>query len=135
MYQQFQHSFSGSLEEGNVSALSTSTFVFNRVWTSKDLDVSRLNAVSIWRPVPPPGFVAVGDCIAAGTWTAPRSAVVLQKGADGGLTCPAVVRTEQPRHRSCFFEQANAPPAWRILAQVLLSPCARRCKMCQHAQM
>lgn len=76
-YQQFQGTWSQTQEDAQASALTSTTLVFERIWTNKQLADSRRKAVSIWRPVPPQGYVAVGDCLVVGSWTAPRSAAVL----------------------------------------------------------
>jgi hypothetical protein len=71
--------------------MSVSTVTFTRIWSNKHQEC-RLNAVSIWRPVVPQGYVAVGDCLVSGTWTAPRSTMVLRWGAgeDGIVKRPLV---------------------------------------------
>jgi hypothetical protein len=92
-YKHFQDEWSECLEHAHVSAMSTSTVVFERVWTNKQQDRTRPNAISIWRPVPPPGYVSVGDCLVAGSWNAPRSAtVLLSDTGSAGLVADAVVR-------------------------------------------
>lgn len=34
--------------------------------------------MSFWRPVPPPGYVSLGDCMVTGLYAPPQSAVVLR---------------------------------------------------------
>jgi vacuolar protein sorting-associated protein 13A/C len=80
------------MEHAQASARCTSVCVFERIWTNRKLDVSHSNAISIWRPVPPAGYVSVGDCLVGGSWNAPRSATVLQKsGGANALVADAVV--------------------------------------------
>lgn len=91
-FQRFQRTWSQSVQDAHTRALSTTTLVFERVWTNKMRANSRQNAISIWRPVPPAGYVAVGDCLVSGSWTAPRSATVLHVERDEhSLVQPAVV--------------------------------------------
>ncbi|KAJ1696999.1 hypothetical protein LUZ63_005511 [Rhynchospora breviuscula] len=46
------------------SSYYTSTPQFERIWWDKGCDVRR--PVSIWRPIPRPGFAPLGDCITEG---------------------------------------------------------------------
>ena len=94
----------GKVNKACAQAMSTKTVTFQRVWTNKYQE-SRLNAVSVWRPVPPQGYVAVGDCLVSGTWAPPSSALVLRQEAHAkGVVAPPVVRP-------AFFVHAHATMA------------------------
>ena len=39
--------------------------------------------ISIWRPLPPPGYVSLGDCLARGYDPPPSACVVQDAGEEG----------------------------------------------------
>lgn len=55
---------------------------FRRIW-AWDGDASG-EAVSIWRPMPPPGYVSLGDCLCRGFDPPPSSCVVQDAGGGRG---------------------------------------------------
>jgi hypothetical protein len=71
----------------------STTLVFERIWSNKRSNPSRKSAASVWRPVPPHGYIAVGDCLVTGSWTAPTSVTVLRIDDDERpLVMPSAVR-------------------------------------------
>ena len=70
---------------------------FELVWCNRGMVTSKQNAVSIWRPVSPRRYAALGDCIVLGSYLAPRYACVLLDGPtpisdDAMLLAPPTVR-------------------------------------------
>jgi hypothetical protein len=112
-YQRFQSTWSQTQRDAQASAMSTTTLVFERIWTNKHLAHGRRKAVSIWRPVPSQGYVAVGDCLVVGSWTAPRSAVVLT--ADQGEL--SLVKSALVREPTCLplFLVVQCQHQWSIV--------------------
>lgn len=92
-HKDFQERWSSSLQQAQAASAVSSTVVFDRVWSNKQRSSSRQNAVSIWRPIPTHGYVALGDCLISGSWAAPKSVTVLQVDdmADQPLVAPAKV--------------------------------------------
>eukprot|EP00892_Ulva_mutabilis_P007576 jgi/Ulvmu1/5190/UM021_0207.1 len=90
-HQHFQERWSSSLQQAQAASVVSSTVVFDRVWSNKQRSPSRQNAVSIWRPIPAHGYVALGDCLVSGSWAAPKSVTVLQVDdmTDQPLVAPA----------------------------------------------
>jgi hypothetical protein len=52
---------------------------FRRLWAWDDC-ASGGEGVSIWRPVPPPGYAALGDCLVRGMDPPPSACVVQDTG-------------------------------------------------------
>lgn len=49
---------------------------FIRLWWDKRSSNPSLTGVSFWRPVPPPGYVSLGDCMVTGVYAPPQVCVV-----------------------------------------------------------
>lgn len=56
----------------------SSTVEFQRIWWDKHSKHPSMTQVSLWRPVPPPGYVALGDCMVTGMYCPPNNALVLR---------------------------------------------------------
>lgn len=69
-----------------------STSQFDLIWWDKDSDSRR--TVSIWRPVPPPGYVIIGDSIVEGL-DPPGLGVVLRDDNSGRLEKPVKFKKTQ----------------------------------------
>eukprot|EP00884_Botryococcus_braunii_P010315 jgi/Botrbrau1/19285/Bobra.0073s0028.1 len=87
-YRRFVDQRAHLLQRASHRRLRSSTADFRRVWWDKHArNPSRLG-VSIWRPIPPPGYVALGDCVDSG-YDPPQSVLVLRDsdvgGSPGGL--------------------------------------------------
>jgi vacuolar protein sorting-associated protein 13A/C len=57
---------------------TTETVEFLRIWWDKRSKHPSLTKVGFWRPVPPPGYVALGDCMVTGMYAPPKSVLVLR---------------------------------------------------------
>lgn len=51
---------------------------FSRIWWDKQSKHPSMTQVSLWRPVPPPGYVTLGDCMVTGMYCPPNNALVLR---------------------------------------------------------
>lgn len=67
----------------------TSTVEFTRIWWDKHAKHPSLSQVSFWRPVPPPGYVALGDCMVTGMYCPPNNVLVL-RDTDPATQAPGV---------------------------------------------
>ncbi|KAK3260914.1 hypothetical protein CYMTET_30153, partial [Cymbomonas tetramitiformis] len=100
------------------SFLETCTVVdFRLTWWSKDVKSAR--AVSFWRPVPPMGFFALGDCMRAG-YVPPTSLLVCrERGGTALLAAPTgftQVWADNGRNgRSFSLWRPVAPPGYVAL--------------------
>ncbi len=56
----------------------TTTVEFERLWWDKRAKHPSLTKVSFWRPVAPPGYVALGDCMVTGMYAPPQGVLVLR---------------------------------------------------------
>jgi hypothetical protein len=56
----------------------SSTVEFARIWWDKHSKHPSMTQVSLWRPVPPPGYVILGDCMVTGMYCPPNNALVLR---------------------------------------------------------
>lgn len=56
----------------------SSTVEFTRLWWDKHSKHPSMTQVSLWRPVPPPGYVSLGDCMVTGMYCPPSNALVLR---------------------------------------------------------
>lgn len=56
----------------------TTTVEFARIWWDKHAKHPSMTKVSFWRPVPPPGYVRLGDCMVAGLYCPPQSVLVVR---------------------------------------------------------
>jgi hypothetical protein len=81
-YRSFEQSWKSLQQHAQVTKAFTTTLVCDRIWCNKARNPSRQNAASIWRPVAPPGYTAVGDCLVTGSWAAPTSVTVLREDRD-----------------------------------------------------
>jgi hypothetical protein len=52
---------------------------FQRIWWDKYAKHPSATRVAFWQPLPPPGYVALGDCLVAGAYCPPRGVVVLRE--------------------------------------------------------
>jgi vacuolar protein sorting-associated protein 13A/C len=56
----------------------SSTVEFTRIWWDKHSKHPSMTQVSLWHPVPPPGYVILGDCMITGMYCPPSNALVLR---------------------------------------------------------
>lgn len=56
----------------------SSTVEFTRIWWDKHSKHPSMTQVSLWRPVPPPGYVILGDCMVTGMYCPPSNVLVLR---------------------------------------------------------
>jgi hypothetical protein len=56
----------------------SSTVEFQRIWWDKHSKHPSMTQVSLWRPVPPPGYVSLGDCMVTGMYCPPNNVLVLR---------------------------------------------------------
>jgi hypothetical protein len=56
----------------------SSTVEFKRIWWDKHSKHPSMTQVSLWQPVPPPGYVCLGDCMVTGMYCPPSTALVLR---------------------------------------------------------
>jgi len=96
----------------------SSTVEFSRIWWDKHSKHPSMTQVSLWRPVPPPGYVTLGDCMVTGMYCPPNSALVLRD------TDPSEHVDGQPpllaRPMSCLAVGLEAPA-------LPVTPTCRRC--------
>lgn len=60
-YQDFQRSRAKLLRSVTQRRAQSSAVDFRRVWWDKDRRFPSRTGVSIWRPLPPPGYVSLGE--------------------------------------------------------------------------
>jgi vacuolar protein sorting-associated protein 13A/C len=56
----------------------TSTVEFARIWWDKHAKHPSMTKVSFWRPLPPPGYVILGDCMVPGMYCPPQTVLVVR---------------------------------------------------------
>jgi vacuolar protein sorting-associated protein 13A/C len=56
-----------------------------RIWWDKHAKHPSATRASFWRPVPPPGYVSLGDCLVAGMYCPPRGVTVIREAEPQGL--------------------------------------------------
>ncbi|MEW5298732.1 MAG: hypothetical protein WDW36_001820 [Sanguina aurantia] len=56
---------------------------FERLWWDKGSGTTGSAGISFWRPVTPPGYMSLGDCMVVGIYAPPRGVMVL-RGSDPG---------------------------------------------------
>lgn len=56
----------------------TETVEFARIWWDKHAKHPSMTKVSFWRPVPPPGYAVLGDCMVPGLYCPPKSVLVVR---------------------------------------------------------
>lgn len=56
-----------------------------RIWWDKHAKHPSPTRASFWRPVPPPGYVSLGDCLVAGMYCPPRGVTVIREAEPQGL--------------------------------------------------
>ncbi|KAL2613699.1 hypothetical protein R1flu_025391 [Riccia fluitans] len=86
-------SFSDSPSKSGRSCITTAHF--ERMWWDKGSKTRRI--VSIWRPIPPPGYAIIGDCLVEGL-EPPTFGITLREGNSGSLARP--VKYLQRMHTS-----------------------------------
>jgi hypothetical protein len=127
----------------NRAAQVTTTVEFSRIWWDKHAKHPSLSQVSFWRPVPPPGYVALGDCMVTGMYCPPSNVLVLRdadpsqqlQGAPPLLARP--LRCLQVRGRwwwravrpasPCASHTAGTPTHGHALLRCLLRTPPNRC--------
>lgn len=56
----------------------TTTVEFARIWWDKHAKHPSMSNVSFWRPLPPPGYVVLGDCMVTGMYCPPPHVLVVR---------------------------------------------------------
>ena len=64
---------------------------FRRLWSWDGEGAPGFEGVSIWRPLPPPGYAALGDCLMKG-YDPPTSACVVQDTGEAGCILVGLLR-------------------------------------------
>jgi hypothetical protein len=91
-------------------AMHTSTLEFERIWTNRSAPyATRGQAVSVWRPVPLPGYVSLGDCMMMGSWLGPRSALVVLDEPDTSVPSGQPPLLAPPTVRFFFVSSKTFP--------------------------
>lgn len=118
-HKDFQDRWSSSIQQAQAASIVSSTVVFDRVWSNKQRGPSRQNAVSIWRPIPAHGYIALGDCLVSGSWAAPKSVTVLQVDdtAEEHFVAPA---------KACCFNPSSLVPLHHLPC-IACSHLTRKC--------
>ncbi|KAK9819963.1 hypothetical protein WJX72_004515 [[Myrmecia] bisecta] len=76
-YQEYDATRKQLLRSQSARQLRSTTCDFRRMWWDKGMRNASGKGASIWRPVPPPGYVALGDCLEP-SYDPPLSVVVLR---------------------------------------------------------
>ncbi|KAK9908805.1 hypothetical protein WJX75_003140 [Coccomyxa subellipsoidea] len=75
-YEEFQRNRAKQLKTASQRRLQSTAVDFRRVWWDKDARYPSKTGLSFWRPIPPQGYISLGDCAEVG-YDPPQSIVVL----------------------------------------------------------
>jgi hypothetical protein len=100
----------------------SSTVEFQRIWWDKHSQHPSMTQVSLWRPVPPPGYVSLGDCMVTGMYCPPNNVLVLRD------TDPSELMDGRPpllaRPMGCEMVRQH-----RLLATAVVALCKVTCHL------
>jgi hypothetical protein len=103
-YRRFCRERSFGMRSASSARLKVSSVDFRRIWLDKDVKSPSREGIGIWRPVPPPGYYALGDGIARG-FDPPHQATVIQD-ADIDSNHPLL---KMPREFELVWADESAP--------------------------
>ncbi|KAK9815130.1 hypothetical protein WJX73_008307 [Symbiochloris irregularis] len=75
-YRNFKAAREALMQKSGQHRQRTQAVDFRRVWWDRGIKAGTQAGLSIWRPVPPAGYVSLGDCLGSG-YDPPRSVTVL----------------------------------------------------------
>lgn len=100
----------------------TTAVEFSRIWWDKRAKHPSITRVSFWRPNPPPGYAALGDCMVTGMYAPPQEVWVIRDAEPGQEEEETTPLLKKPINYNLVSAQHGAPGVVRpILAGVMLA--------------